>query len=259
MQAALKAVEQGKSVNKASQNFNVGIHSNPASSSASSSRSGVSSASCDGTFSLSSSGGKNSALSKLLVVPSVSTPAGPKKAQPRAHLLTSAAALEIWEEKEQRKKKELELKEQKKWEGEENKRKREKKQKRKVEERARKAEEKAKEKMQKVAERACKTKERAHKARGKGKAKAESDAPTCTRSSTHPPSKKARLENEDIDDSKCCVCFTTYEDDVVNRSGKDWVCCACGRWLHEECVEECVLDSTGKERLCPLCLDLFAI
>ena len=29
---------------------------------------------------------------------------------------------------------------------------------------------------------------------------------------------------------------------------------AFSQWLHEECVEDCVLDSTGKERLCPLCL-----
>ena len=29
--------------------------------------------------------------------------------------------------------------------------------------------------------------------------------------------------------------------------------------LHEECMEDCVLDSTGKERLCPLCVDVFAV
>ena len=39
--------------------------------------------------------------------------------------------------------------------------------------------------------------------------------------------------------------------------GKDWVMCACSRWLHEECADDCVLDNTGKERLCPLCLNVF--
>ena len=29
--------------------------------------------------------------------------------------------------------------------------------------------------------------------------------------------------------------------------------------LHEECMEDCVLDSTGKERLRPLCVDVFAV
>ena len=29
--------------------------------------------------------------------------------------------------------------------------------------------------------------------------------------------------------------------------------------LHEEYMEDCVLDSTGKERLHPLCVDVFAV
>ena len=44
---------------------------------------------------------------------------------------------------------------------------------------------------------------------------------------------------------------------VKERTGKDWVMCACSRWLHEECADDCVLDNTGKERLCPLCLNVF--
>ena len=59
-----------------------------------------------------------------------------------------------------------------------------------------------------------------------------------------------------IDDSECCVCFMTYEEDIANQSGKDWVACTCGRWLHEDCAEDCILDSAGEERLCPLCLDI---
>ena len=62
---------------------------------------------------------------------------------------------------------------------------------------------------------------------------------------------------EEIDESKCCVCFTMYEEDIQKKSGKDWVMCACSRWLHEECAEDCTLDNTGKERLCQLCLDLY--
>ena len=30
--------------------------------------------------------------------------------------------------------------------------------------------------------------------------------------------------------------------------------CACGRWTHEDCVEDCVMDVDGKERFCPVCL-----
>ena len=71
-------------------------------------------------------------------------------------------------------------------------------------------------------------------------------------SSHHSLQKKARAQEDTIDESRCCVCFTSYEDDVKERTGKDWVMCACSRWLHEECADDCVLDNTGKERLCPL-------
>ena len=33
---------------------------------------------------------------------------------------------------------------------------------------------------------------------------------------------------------------------------------SCGRWLHEDCEEDCVLDNDGNERLCPICLQYFS-
>ena len=162
------------------------------------------------------------------------------------------------EEKEQKKKKELELKEQRKREREENKRKKEEDRKRKLEERARKTEEKAKEKEHKAAKRTRKASAKTGTTPDEQDEEAESDAPTCsTRSSVQPPQKKARAQEDTIDESRCCVCFTSYEDDVKERTGKDWVMCACSHWLHEECADDCVLDNTGKERLCPLCLNVF--
>ena len=46
------------------------------------------------------------------------------------------------------------------------------------------------------------------------------------------------------------MCFVAYEDD---QSGKDWVACACGRLLHDDCADACVVDSEGNERLCLIC------
>ena len=207
---------------------------------------------------LSSGGEKDDSLTKRLVVPSASTPNAPKKAIPRARLLTSTAALEMLEEKEQKNKKELELKEQRKREREENKRKKEEDRKRKLEERARKTEEKAKEKEHKAAKRTRKASAKTGTTPDEQDEEVESNAPTCsTRSSVQPPQKKARAQEDTIDEGRCCVCFTSYEDDVKERTGKDWVMCACSRWLHEECADDCVLDNTGKERLCPLCLNVF--
>ncbi len=46
-----------------------------------------------------------------------------------------------------------------------------------------------------------------------------------------------------------------YEQDVAEGTGADWLACACGRWLHEECVDDCMKDEEGKDRICPYCLD----
>ena len=82
-------------------------------------------------------------------------------------------------------------------------------------------------------------------------------SPSSTSSSVGvPPSKKTCVQEqslEDIDTNVCCVCFSTYEEDVLEGAGADWIACTCGRWLHEECVEDCVVDASGNERYCPLC------
>ena len=39
----------------------------------------------------------------------------------------------------------------------------------------------------------------------------------------------------------------------VLKTGVDWVQCICTRWLHEECILDCIIDSNGKERLCLYC------
>ena len=96
----------------------------------------------------------------------------------------------------------------------------------------------------------------------KRKAKPDGVNSSNTRSETQPPPKAARMQAmhrvDNIDDGECCMCFTTYEEDIRDQSGKEWVECACGRWLHEDCAEDCVLDNDGKERLCPFCLDILS-
>lgn len=60
--------------------------------------------------------------------------------------------------------------------------------------------------------------------------------------------------DRDIDANICCMCFVRYEE-YVDETGAVWVSCTCGRWLHEDCAEDCVLDGEGKVRTCPFCLD----
>ena len=49
--------------------------------------------------------------------------------------------------------------------------------------------------------------------------------------------KRAEGGDHDIDTNQCCVCFRTYEEDVNDETGLEWVECACQRWLHEECIK----------------------
>ena len=138
------------------------------------------------------------------------------------------------------------MKEIKKKEREEAKKRKEEEQRKKAEERAKKQELKAKVRAEKEAK------------KGKGKQPAgvgtkRSQVARSTRPAKSP--RTAANPSTEINDSECCVCFVTYDDD---GSGKDWVACACGRWLHEDCADDCVTDSDGNERLCFVCLNRFS-
>ena len=53
---------------------------------------------------------------------------------------------------------------------------------------------------------------------------------------------------------ECCECLRTYIEDVNQGTGLEWVKCACGRWLHEECIDSVQQDLDGKERFCSNCI-----
>ena len=61
--------------------------------------------------------------------------------------------------------------------------------------------------------------------------------------------------NQDINTNECAICFQTYEDDVLEETGSDWVECVCGRWVHEDCVDyDIIVDAGGREKICPYCV-----
>ena len=67
-------------------------------------------------------------------------------------------------------------------------------------------------------------------------ASSSSDTPSTSDISVSQPLKKKRLqESEEIDVNECCMCFGTYEEDIMEGAGAEWMSCACGRWLHEDC------------------------
>ena len=50
--------------------------------------------------------------------------------------------------------------------------------------------------------------------------------------------------------------FGSYYNEVIEQSGKDWVQCVCGRWLHEDYAEDHRVNQSGQDRFCYSCLDL---
>ena len=125
-------------------------------------------------------------------------------------------------EKKRKKQEEAEVKERKKKEREEAKNRREAELKKRSEEHAKKAELKAKQKAQKEEEKTRKAKGRAASAGRKW----AGDNERKRKPAKHP--RTDHSSSSAFDQSECCICFVTYEDD---QSGKDWVECACGRGL----------------------------
>ena len=211
-------------------------------------------------------------ISKYLDSPLITTPKRGSKSLPRAKLLTSNESLLMLKEKEKKKQEEIEQKEVRKKEREEKKKKRELELQRKAEERVIKAKEKVEkenERKRKAEEKAQKiTEEKAQNAKktgGKKKKRTGESAPKHGASAAGPSAPKQRktrestaTELETIDTNMCCMCFGNYDDDVLQGLGANWICCACGRWLHEDCVEDCERDDEGNDRICPFCLDVFS-
>ena len=176
-------------------------------------------------------------------------------------MLTSSKSLSVLEEKAEKKKAEAKQKEKRKKEMEEKRKQKEILKKKKEEEKAAKADERRKR------QEAIATKRSKQPTARKGLSKkARLDASTstgeCSTSGTatvKPTSirsgaKGKQKATEEIDTNQCQICFRTYEDDIVEETGEDWIECACGRWVHESCVDyDIVVDASGREKICPHC------
>ena len=117
-----------------------------------------------------------------------------------------------------------------------------------MEERARKAEEKEREKERKKAEKEQRKKEKAEK-RGKSKNAGGGAGKPSLRSRCGQEDQQPRLDDV-IEPNRCCVCY----EDYIQEENIEWVQCPCSRWLHEDCIIDTLVDSSGKELLCPHCV-----
>ena len=93
---------------------------------------------------------------------------------------------------------------------------------------------------------------------GEPSTSATSSLGTETAASSSKPSRQRTAphgeDSDSFDENQCYVCFWTYDDDVVEDTGLDWLQCACKRWLHEECIDYDIgHDIDGNDLLCPFC------
>ena len=56
--------------------------------------------------------------------------------------------------------------------------------------------------------------------------------------------------DDEINTDICCIFFGLYGDDIGTE--REWLKCKCGRWIHEDCVDEVNVNSDAT-KLCPLC------
>ena len=198
-------------------------------------------------------------LSDLLTCPLTSTSSAPKRPSTRARLLTSDECLRMLEEKEKKKEMETQEKEKRRNERAAKKKEREELLQKKKEEKAKKAEERAK----KAEEKARKTStSRKQKKSTTSEPSPSAFASICDETTAARSAGNSNLDrsgDESIDVNVCCMCFVHYDDDVREGSGADWIFCKCGRWLHEDCIEDVVKDNEGTERFCSFCVDKFTI
>ena len=74
-------------------------------------------------------------------------------------------------------------------------------------------------------------------------ARLDSDAPSCSTTTTTSNNVSAMLW-------QCSICYEDYDEEDTD----DWVQCGCGRWTHELCITDVVIDASGRELFCPYCL-----
>ena len=124
---------------------------------------------------------------------------------------------------------------------------------------------KEEEKQQNKLERERKRREREEIAAEKKKRKEDKQTATKPKQKAvkHKPKKREKDATEN--DSMCPICSSMYSLDVEEGNGRDWIQCACGIWLHDDCIPEAIVEAIIQEKekekeatelhCCPECID----
>ena len=182
---------------------------------------------------------KRSPLAELVNIPRINRDNRLKTGH--ARVLTSSECIKAFEEKEERKRAAEEEKQKRKAEREIKKRQREEEMQRKKEEKAQKAATKEAKQREKSAMQASKQQSKQPTTKRK---------PENNLTSRAKRSKTKDSADDEIDCNRCCTCFGLFSNDLGTE--REWLRCKCGRWIHEDCVDEDDVNSEAT-KLCPLC------
>ena len=60
--------------------------------------------------------------------------------------------------------------------------------------------------------------------------------------------------SEEDCDYECCECLGSFQQDIADKNGAEWVRCGCGQWIHEDCIDQVVTGKGGKHKMCSNCV-----
>ena len=53
---------------------------------------------------------------------------------------------------------------------------------------------------------------------------------------------------------ECCDSLGSFQQDIAEKNGVRWLRCGCGKWIHEDCIDQVATEKEGKDRLCSNCV-----
>ena len=60
--------------------------------------------------------------------------------------------------------------------------------------------------------------------------------------------------SEEDYDYVCYECLGSFQQDITEKNGTEWVKCGCGQWIHEDCIDQVVTGRDGKDTMCSNCV-----
>jgi len=58
-------------------------------------------------------------------------------------------------------------------------------------------------------------------------------------------------------DYECSECLGSYQQDIEENNGAEWVHCGCGQWIHQDCIDQVMTGTDSKDRMRSNCVSVY--